>query len=102
VFTPGKFSVLIYAQYFTSSVWVSCFFFSWTGRHVFFLRVNVTWTDFVSFAFIRHFFNRDWILFKCICSQCVAIAGYSCVVRMAVSFAKVAVVLSAVVGKSAV
>ena len=72
--------------------------------HVFFLRVKVTWTDFVSFAFIRHFFNHNWILFKCtrICSMCVAVAGSSWVVRTAVSSGKLAVVLSAVVGKSAV
>ena len=65
-------------------------------------RVKVTWTDFVSFAFIRHYFNHNWILFKCICSLCVAMAGSSCVVSTAVSSAKVAVVLSAFVGKSAV
>jgi len=89
-------------RYFTSSVWVSCVLFRWTGGHVFFFRVKVTWTYFVSCAFIHHFFNHNWILFKCICSLCVAIAGSSCVVRTAVSSAKVAVVLSAVVGKSAV
>jgi len=69
---------------------------------VFFFRVKVTWTDFVSFAFIRHFFDHNWILFKCVCSLRVAVAGSSCVIRTAVSSAKVAVVLSAVVGKSAV
>ena len=69
---------------------------------MFFFRVKVTWTDFVSFAFIRHFFNQNWILFKCVCGLCVAVAGSSCIVRTAVSSAKVAVVLSAVVGKSAV
>ena len=58
----------------------------------------VTWTDFVSFAFIRHFFNHNWILLKCICSFCVAVSR-SCVVRKAVSSANVAVVLSAVVSQ---
>ena len=67
-----------------------------------FIRVKITWTDFVSFAFIRHFFNQNWISFKCVCSLCVAIAGSSCIVRTAVSSAKMAVVLSALVGKSAV
>jgi hypothetical protein len=88
-------------MYFTSSVWVSCLLFRWTGRHVSFFRVKIIWTDFVSFAFIRHFFNHNWILFKCSCRMCVAIAGSSCVVRAAVSSTKLAVVLSAVVGKSA-
>ena len=66
------------------------------------LWVKVTWIDFVSFAFIRHFFIHNWLLFKCICSLCVATAGSSCVIRTAVSSTKVAAVLSVVVGKSAV
>jgi hypothetical protein len=69
---------------------------------VFFFKVKVTCTYFVSFTFVRHFFNHCWILFKLFCSMCVAIAGFSCVVRTAMSSAKVAGVLSAVVGKSAV
>ena len=69
---------------------------------MFFFRLKLTWADFVSFAFMRHFFNHNWILSKCVCSLRVAIAGSSCVVMTAVSFAKVAVVLSAVVDKSAV
>ena len=52
---------------------------------MFFFRVKVTWTDIVSFAFIRHFFNHNWISFKCVCSLRVAVAGSSCVVRKAVS-----------------
>jgi hypothetical protein len=69
---------------------------------VFLLRVQVTWADFVSFAFTSHRFNRNWILFRCVWSLCDAMAGSSCVVRTAVSFAKVVVELSAVVAKSAV
>jgi hypothetical protein len=69
---------------------------------VFLLRVKVTWTDFVSFAFMRPRFNHNWILFKCVSSLCDDMARSSCVVRMAVSSAKVAVKLSAVVGKSVV
>ena len=69
---------------------------------MFFFRVKVTWTDFVSFAFTRHFFNHNWILFRCVCSVRVVSARSSCVVKTAVSSVKVAVVLSAIVGKSAV
>jgi hypothetical protein len=69
---------------------------------VFLLRVKETWTDFVSFAFMRHRFNHNWILFKCVRSLCDAMAGSPCIARTAVSSAKVAVELSAVVGKSAV
>jgi hypothetical protein len=77
---------------------------------VFLLGVKVTWTDFVSFAFMRHPFNNNWILFKCVWSLCYAMAGSPCVVRTAVSCvarttvssAKLAVELPAVVGKSAV
>jgi len=79
-------------RYFTSSGWVSWLLLSWTGGHVFFFKVKVTWTYFGSFTFINHFFNHSWILFKLVCSLCVAIAGSSCVVRTAVSSAKTAVV----------
>ena len=60
---------------------------------MFFFKVKVTWTDFVSFTLIRHFSNHSWILFKFVGSLFVAIAGSSCVVRTAVSSSKVAVVL---------
>jgi hypothetical protein len=76
--------------------------FNWTGGHVSLLRVKVTCTDLVSFAFILHVFNHDWISFRCNYSLCVASAGFSCTVSMAVSSAKVAVVLLARVGRSAV
>jgi hypothetical protein len=69
-------------RYFTSSGWVNCLF-SWTGGHVFFFKLKVTWIDFVSFTLIRHFFSHSWILFKLVCSLRVAIAGFSCVVRTA-------------------
>ena len=63
----------------------------------------MTCTDFASFAFILHVFNHDWILFRCICSLCAAIVvGSSWTVRIAVSSAKVAVVLFARVGRSAI
>jgi hypothetical protein len=65
---------------------------------VLFFKVNVTWADFVAFTFTRHFSNHGYILFKLVRRLCVAIAGSSCVVRTE----NVAVVLSAVVGKSAV
>jgi len=64
-------------------------------------KVKVTWTDFVSLAFIRHFLAI--IEFRVsVIAICVAIAGFSCAVRTTVSSAKVAVVLSAVVGRPAV
>ena len=63
---------------------------------------KVTWADFVSFAFICHFFSHSWILFKLVCSLCVAITESSCVAKTALSPAKVAVTVSAVVGRSAV
>jgi hypothetical protein len=66
------------------------------------LRVKVTWADFVSFAFMRHRFSHNWILFRCVWSLCDAMAGSPCVARTAVSSAKLAVQLSVAVGKSAV
>jgi hypothetical protein len=63
-------------------------------------RVKVTWTDFVSFAFIRHFSTKTGV-FKCVCTLCVTIAGISCTVMKAVLSGTTGVVLSAVVGTSA-
>ena len=99
MFAPGEFSVQMYAQL----LYVfSCLLVRWMGGHVLFFRVKVSWTNFVSFAFTRHFFSHSLILFICVCSLCSAIAGSLCIVRTAVSSAKVEVMLSAVVGKSAV
>jgi len=64
--------------------------------------VKVTGANLVSFASIRHFFSHNWMSRKCNCNLCEAIAGFSCAVRTRVSSAKVAVVLSSVVGRSAV
>jgi len=89
-------------RYFTSSAWGRYSLFNLTVGHVILLRVKVTCTDFASFAFIFHVFNHDWILFRCICSLCTAIVGSSWTVRIAVSSAKVAVVLFARVGRSTV
>jgi hypothetical protein len=69
---------------------------------VFFFKVKVTWADCFIYLHKPFFFNHGRILFKLVCSLCVAIAGSSCVVRTVVSSAKVAVVLSAAVGMSAV
>jgi hypothetical protein len=71
-------------EYFTSSDLVSCYLVVQEG-HVFFFKVKVTWTDFVSLTFICHSFNHSWISFKLVCSLRVAISGSSCVVRTAVS-----------------
>jgi len=86
-------------RYFTSSACGSCSLFNWTGGHVSLLRVKVTCTDLVSFDFILHVFNHDWMAFRCNCSLCVASSGFSWTVSMAVSSAKVAVVLLARVGR---
>ena len=99
MFAPGEFLVQMYAQVLYI---FSCLLVRRMGGYVLFFRVKVIWTDFVSFAFTRHFFSHNWILFKCICSLCSAIAGCSCIVRTAVSSAKVAVMLSAVVCEPAV
>jgi hypothetical protein len=57
---------------------------------MFFIKVKVSCTDFVSFTFMCHFFRHIWSSFKLVCSLCVAIAGFSYVIRTAVSSAKVA------------
>ena len=72
----------------------------WRGsEHESFFKVMVTWTDLVSFNFISHFLSHDWISRKCNGNLWEVIAGFSGAIRTTVSSAKVAVVLSAVVGR---
>jgi hypothetical protein len=64
--------------------------------------VNVTWIYLDPLAFILHFLNLFWIASSSVCSLCEAMVGPLSVVTTAVSLAKVAVVDSAEVGRSAV
>jgi hypothetical protein len=90
-------------RYLTSSSWGSCALFIWTGGgHVSLHVVNVTWIDLDSFAFILHFLNQFWIASRSICSFCEAMTGSLSMVTTAVSSAKVAVLDSGEVGRSAV
>ncbi len=73
-----------------------------TDGHVVFLRVKVRCVDLVSLAFMRHFLSQFCISYRAVCNLCVAITGSTCVVRIAVSSAKVAISVSAVTGRSAV
>ena len=45
-------------KYFTSSGWTRYVLFSWADGHGGRLRVKVTWVDFISLAFIRHFLSH--------------------------------------------
>jgi hypothetical protein len=53
-------------------------------------------------AFVPHFKNQFWIVSRLVCSLCEAMAGSLSVATTAVSLAKVAVVDSGEVGRSAV
>jgi hypothetical protein len=79
-----------------------CTSFIWTGGHVARHVGNVTWTDLVSLAFICHIFSQDWIARREAWSSWEAVAGSQSVVTTAVSSAKVAVMESGEVGRSAV
>jgi len=57
-------------KYFTSSGWTGYILFNWTDGHGDCLRVKVTWVDFVSLAFIHHFFE-PLLNFKQSSLQCV-------------------------------
>jgi hypothetical protein len=64
--------------------------------------VNVTWTNLVSLAFISQVFSQDWISSREAWSFWEAVAGSWSVAMTAVSSAKVAVMESGEVGRSAV
>jgi hypothetical protein len=72
------------------------------GGHVSLCVVNVTWIDLDSLTLILHVLNQFWIASRSLCSFCEAMAGSLSVATTAESSAKVAVVDSGEVGRSAV
>jgi hypothetical protein len=64
--------------------------------------VNVTWVDLHPLAFILNFLNQCWIASRLVYSFCEAMSGSLSVASIAMSTAKVAVVDSDEVGRSAV
>ena len=89
-------------RYLASSGWTRETLFSWTGGHDDRLSMKVRWVDFISLAFIRHFLSHCCTAERAVWSLWVAISGVGCVASTAVSSAKVADVVSGVVGRSAV
>jgi hypothetical protein len=85
-----------------TSFWESCTLFIWTGDHISVCVVNVTWMDLDPLAFIFHFLNQFWIASRLACSLCDAMAESLSVASTAVTSAKVAVIDSGEVGRSAV
>jgi hypothetical protein len=74
----------------------------WTWGQAYLRVVNVTQTNLESLAFNLHFFNNFWVASRLVCSFCEAKPGSLPVADTAVSSAKVAVVVSVEVGRSAV
>jgi hypothetical protein len=72
------------------------------GGHASLCVVNVSWIDLDPLAFILHFLNQFWIASRLVCSLYDAMAGSLLVAGAAVSSAKIAVVDSGEVGRSAV
>jgi hypothetical protein len=72
------------------------------GGHVSLRAVNVTWIDLDPLAYIPHLLNQFRIASRLVCSFCETMAGSLSVVSIAVSSAKVAVIDSYEVGRSAV
>jgi hypothetical protein len=70
--------------------------------HVSLRVVNVTWIDLDSLVFILHYLNKFWIASRLVCSFCEAMAGSLSMATTAVPSAKIAVVDSGEVGRSAV
>jgi hypothetical protein len=79
----------------------SCTLFIWSGGHVSLCAVNVMWVDLDPLASVLHFLNQCWIANRLVCSFCDARAGSVSVASTAVLSAKVAVVDSGEVGRSA-
>jgi len=73
-----------------------------TGGQVSLLVANVTWVDFVSLILMRHFLNHSSIRCRCLWRLWVAICGSEWEANTAVSSANVAVIVSLIVGRSAV
>jgi hypothetical protein len=86
----------------TSCSWGSYTLFIWTGGHVSFRVVNVTWIDLHPLAFILHFLNHFWIASRLVCSLCEVMTRSLSVATTALSSTNVAVVDSGEVGRSAV
>jgi hypothetical protein len=84
-------------RHLTYSFWGTCTLFIWTGGHVSVRVVKVTWTDLESLASILHFLTSCRFQFL-VCSLCEATTGSFSVAGTA----KFAVVVSGVIGRSAV
>jgi hypothetical protein len=82
--------------------WGSCTLFIWTEGHVSLHVVKVMWFNLDPLAFILHSLNQFWIASRLVCSFCEAMAGSMSVVTIAVLSAKVALVDSSEIGRSAV
>jgi hypothetical protein len=89
-------------KYLTSSSQGSCTLFIWTGGQVSLRVVNVMWINLDLLACILHFLNQFWIASRSVFSFCKAMAGSLSMATTALSSAKVAVVDSGEVGRSAV
>lgn len=87
-------------RYFADSACVRGVSLSVTVGQFPFLVVNVTCTDLPSLAFILHSFSHISIFDRFHCSMDAAIFGFVCDASIAVSSAKVAIVVLIVVGRS--
>jgi hypothetical protein len=74
----------------------------WTGGQIPVRVVNVTWTDLSALACMRHLWSQVWIALSWFYSFREAVGGSLSEARIAVSSAKVTVVVAWEVGRSAV
>jgi hypothetical protein len=89
-------------RYFTSFFWGRSTLPICTVRQVWLLRVNVICVNLLWFILVLHFFGQSLIILMVAWSFIKAIAGSSCVAKIAVSSAKLAVVVLSGVGRSLV
>jgi hypothetical protein len=90
------------SRYLTSSAWGSWTIFIRTGGQVSLRVVQVMWVNLEPLAFTNHILSHFWIARSPVCSLWEAMAGSQSVAKTAVSSAKVAVVVSGEVARSAV
>jgi hypothetical protein len=74
----------------------------WAGGHIPIRVANVTWTDLSGLAFMLHLCSHVWIALRWVWGFREAVAGSLSDARIALSAAKVAVVVAGEVGMSAV
>ena len=103
VFTPCQSTIQVDAKVFDFIRLVKrVMLFNVTAGQEYFFRVNVTWIDLDSLAFIRQVFSHVWTLSRLLCNRNEATIGLRLTAMITVSSAYVAIEVAFDSGRSAV